>query len=98
MSGQGMLGSLIGAGQQSGMATHSSQLQNAQAQMNSQQAWAAAQQAHIQQLGRYNQALAPQWMINGRTMSIEDFGKEMFGDDTPELTMFLLKYKDVEQK
>lgn len=98
MSGQGMLGSLIGPapGQAAGMA-NSNPYQNAYAQMGNQQAW-AAQQAQIQQLGRYNQALMPRWMINGRTMSLEDFGREMFGDDTPELTMFLLKYKDVEQK
>ena len=95
MSGQGLFGGILSsAGQQAGFATHPSQLQNnAYAQLGNQQAY-AAQQAQIQQLGRVNQALAPRWMINGRAMDIESFGREMFGEDTPELTMFLLKYAE----
>lgn len=56
------------------------------------------QMAAQQMMQQYNRALSPQWMIDGRVMSIEEFGKEMFGEDTPELTFFLLKYKDIEEK
>lgn len=82
--------------QSQGSTVNPALLQNAYAQQGNPNI--AAHQAQIQQLGRYNQALAPRWMIDGRAMSIEEFGKEMFGDDTPELTFFLLKYKNIEEK
>lgn len=61
----------------------------------------AAQQAQQQ----YNQTIAnlgrpmfqPKWMIDGREMSMEQFANELFGDDTPEKTMFLLKYSKGEK-
>jgi len=34
------------------------------------------------------------WMWNGVAMPIEDFAQHAYGD-TPEATVFLLKYKDV---
>jgi hypothetical protein len=48
-----------------------------------------------QLLNSYNRVFeAKRWMINGQAMDIEEFGKELFGDDTPELTMFLLRYAE----
>ena len=75
---------------------HNAQQNNAYAQLGNQQAYAAQQQA-LQQA--YNRTFEPKkWRLNGRDMDLEEFGREMFGEDTPELTMFLLKYKDVEHK
>lgn len=57
------------------------------------------QSLYHQQLGNYGQNIAnlgrpiqPLWMIDGRVMSMEKFADELFGVDTPERTMFLLKY------
>jgi hypothetical protein len=52
-------------------------------------AW-MAQQAQRQ---AYTQAVPPKWMINGKIMSITEFADELFGD-TPQRTLFLLKYSD----
>ena len=83
------------AGQSNNM-INPAHLQNGYAQLGNQQAF-AAQHNHMKQA--YNQVFeAKRWMINGQAMDIEEFGKELFGDDTPELTMFLLKYKDVDTK
>lgn len=54
-----------------------------------------AQQQHQQAYGIAGlgqQMYRPQWMIDGREMSIQQFANELFGEDTPEKTMFLLKY------
>jgi hypothetical protein len=55
----------------------------------------AAQQraAYMAQQQAYTAALKPEWMINGKSMSITEFADELFGD-TPQRTMFLLKYSD----
>ena len=97
-----MFGSIFGnMFTSSGQTASPSQLQNAypsqgygsllQAQQASSQAALARQYAQAQQ-----QAAAPLWMINGRSMSIQDFANELFGD-TPERTMFLLKYSGDEK-
>lgn len=90
LSGLG-LGGLMGA--QNSASSFSSQ---AQAQYN--------QAIANQSLSQYQQSMAnniaglgrplyrPRWMIDGREMSIEQFADELFGADTPEKTMFLLKY------
>jgi hypothetical protein len=41
--------------------------------------------------GLFNQPKPVSWVINGRSMTIDAFATELFGD-TPEKTMFLLKY------
>jgi hypothetical protein len=55
----------------------------------------AAQQraAYMAQQQAYTAALKPEWMINGKSMSITEFADELFGD-TPQRTLFLLKYSD----
>jgi hypothetical protein len=53
---------------------------------------AAAQQQGIANLGRPIYQTSARWMIDGRVMSMEQFADELFGNDTPEKTMFLLKY------
>ena len=55
----------------------------------------AAYQSQLQQMHAYNQARqmqAPQWVFNGRAMSFEDFVDAVWPEDTPEKTMFVLKY------
>ena len=77
-----------------------SALQNAYGQHNQQMSQLGimnnqqyAQQALARQYAAQQQrAFEPaRWVIDGRTLSIEDFAIELFGD-TPERTMFLLKY------
>lgn len=95
MSGQGMLGGLIGPGVATpNLANRSTSATNSQGNLNYANQVAAQQQL----MNQYNRALSPKWVIDGRVMSIEEFGKEMFGEDTAELTFFLLKYKDIEEK
>lgn len=77
-------------------ATNPNALQNAyNARGMTQQASAALaqqySQAQISQLGRWRDSY-PQWMIDGRAVSIEEFANIVYGEDTPEKTMFLLKY------
>ena len=52
----------------------------------------AMNQSLQQQYARAQQQIIPMWMIDGKTMTIEEFANEVYGDDTPEKTMFLLKY------
>ena len=66
-----------------------------QAQQQYNQALAAQHHASISQLGKWRDT-APKWMFDGQVLTVEDFGKRVFGEDTPELTIFLLKYKDVD--
>ena len=34
------------------------------------------------------------WMFDGVPMDINQFADQVFGDDTPEKTLFLLKHKN----
>tara|TARA_R110000868_G_scaffold169152_3_gene404030 strand:- start:259 stop:498 length:240 start_codon:yes stop_codon:yes gene_type:complete len=76
--GQSLFNNSFGTGQQTAM-------NNALGQAQSYNNALAAQQ-----LGRprYN----PRWMIDGRELTLHQFADELFGDDTPEKTHFLLKY------
>lgn len=58
-----------------------------------------AQQALARQYAAQQQRAfePPRWVIDGRTMSIQDFANELFGD-TPERTMFLLRYAGKEKE
>lgn len=68
------------AGNQLGGLANTSSLQN---QQSLQRQYMAAQQ----------QAWMPKdWVIDGMAYSMEEFANKLFGDDTPEKTMFLLKY------
>jgi len=66
----------------------------------------AAMSAYAQQAlaaGAYaaqqRQAYMPKdWVINGKAYSINEFANEIFGDDTPEKTMFLLRYAEQSKK
>lgn len=51
------------------------------------------QAAYMAQQQAYTAAMKPEWMIAGKAMSITEFANELFGD-TPQRTMFLLKYSD----
>jgi len=60
---------------------------------------AAAQQQQIANLGRtWNSIHArqaeppPRWMIDGNSMTFQQFVETVFPEDTPERTFFLLKY------
>jgi len=35
----------------------------------------------------------PKWMVDGKTMTFQEFVDAVFPDDSPERTFFLLKYK-----
>ena len=52
----------------------------------------AYQQAQIAGLGKPFPVVGVRWMIDGKPMDIDQFADELFGADTPEKTMFLLKY------
>lgn len=68
-----------------------SQLQNAYpSALTSQQAQAMAAQQFNQYL--HQQQEHHLWMINGKRMSFKEFADTLFPDDTPERTMFFLKY------
>lgn len=51
-----------------------------------------AQQALARQYAAAQAQSTPQWMIDGKVMTIEAFANEVYGEDTPEKTFFLLKY------
>ena len=93
---QSLFNSLFGTGQQTAMnnALGQAQQYNQSQLYNSSFSAQAAQQYNAtlaaQQLGRprYN----PRWMIDGRELTLHQFADELFGDDTPEKTHFLLKY------
>jgi hypothetical protein len=94
--GQGMLGGLLGApsNKPSGLQNMYGQGYNL-AHINNQQGLGQSQAAQQAQLLRhqFNQALQPkEWMIAGRAMDLNEFANEMFGEDTPEKTFFILKY------
>lgn len=93
MSYGGIFGGLFG---QQTMASNPSQLQNAQQNMyaNSQATQTlqhAYTQAQLSHLGRWRDT-APEWMWNGQIVTLEAFATLAYGDDTPEKTMFILKY------
>ena len=53
-----------------------------------------AQQQAAAQLQQWIQQQRPKrWMFNGVAMTFEEFVSTMFPEDTPEKTMFILKYK-----
>lgn len=33
-----------------------------------------------------------EWMINGKEMTLKEFATEIYGEGTPEQTLFILKY------
>jgi hypothetical protein len=93
-----LLGSLFGAGM--GHSISGSLGQSMNSALGSQnpymnQGMAAQQRAAYmaQQQQMYQAAVKPEWMIAGKAMSITEFADELFGD-TPQRTMFLLKYSD----
>ena len=51
-----------------------------------------------QAMQNYNQQVmagfSNKWMFDGVTMDIDQFADQVFGADTPEKTMFLLKHKN----
>ena len=56
------------------------------------------QQANMQAYQQmYASSARSQWMIAGKPMTITEFAEELFGD-TPQRTMFLLKYSGEEKK
>jgi len=67
--------------------------QNSNPYMN--QGMAAQQRAaySAQQQQMYQAAAKPEWVIAGKAMSITEFADTLFGD-TPQRTLFLLKYSD----
>ena len=76
---------------------HHNQQMSQLGQMNNSQ---YAQQALYNQYAaqqRQNAFEPARWVIDGRTLSIEDFANELFGD-TPERTMFLLRYAGKEKE
>ena len=87
--GQG-LGQAIGAYNHLGsLGAQAQQAQN----MSAQQQYAQAQNMAAQQLGNFQQPYAvPQWMFNGKVMTLEEFATALYGEVSPEKTMFLLKY------
>lgn len=58
------------------------------------QAAAAQQQAAVNQFNQYMQQRQEQrrWMIDGEPMTFKEFADRLFPEDTPERTMFFLKY------
>jgi hypothetical protein len=48
-------------------------------------------QQQISQLGQWKDPV-PEWMWNGQVVNIQTFATLAYGDDTPEKTIFLLKY------
>jgi len=52
---------------------------------------AAAAQQHWMSIHARQHAPA-RWMVDGRSMSFEEFVQTVFPEDTPERTFFLLKY------
>ena len=50
-----------------------------------------AAQQHAAYMAQQQNIPAPQWVIQGRALTITQFADELFGD-TPARTMFLLKY------
>ena len=39
----------------------------------------------------------PTWVFNGQPMTLSDFATRVYGEDTPERTMFLLQYAEINQ-
>ena len=86
MFGSSAAASTTGAGLQNAYNPYQQQYGLA-SQYHSQQALAnqyAAQQRHAFE--------PPKWVIDGRSVSINEFANELYGEDTPEKTLFLLKY------
>lgn len=51
----------------------------------------AAANQHLMSIHARQHAPA-RWMVDGRSMSFEEFVQTVFPEDTPERTFFLLKY------
>jgi hypothetical protein len=69
-------------------------------QSNSQAAIMAQQQAALynqQLMNRIYSDVSTGWVINHRSYTLEEFATELFGEDTPERTMFLLRYAEIKQ-
>ena len=99
--GDVMLNTLFGALGQGFNQGHMAQQNAAQASQyglaQNQQAYAqqqamGAQQAMSSGQANYGNANLPKWMIDGKIMNFKEFMDTIFPDDTPEKTMFLLKY------
>jgi hypothetical protein len=52
-----------------------------------------AAQQHAAYMAQQRYTEPPRWVIDGKPMTITDFATELFGD-TPQRTMFLLRYSD----
>lgn len=52
----------------------------------------AAQQALINSTVEHSK-----WVFNGQPMTVSDFATRVYGEDTPERTMFLLQYAEISQ-
>lgn len=74
-----------------------------QAQSTGQQLMQAMQQSQIAGLGlvrhqTYNDLTrSTGWMWNGEQVSLAEFAIKAYGENTPEHTMFLLKYAEIKQ-
>lgn len=53
---------------------------------------AAAQQHAWNSIHARNIPEAPKWMVDGKSMTFQEFVETVFPEDTPEKTFFLLKY------
>ena len=75
-------GHSVNAGQ-SGLANQSL-LQQQQSLAAQQHAWNSIHARNIPD--------APKWMVDGKSMTFQEFVEAVFPEDTPEKTFFLLKY------
>ena len=89
MSGPGLFGGGQIAGQVNPLSQQSNPYFNMAAQ---QQSNYLAQQAMHNYYNQQTMAMN-KWMFDGVPMDINEFADQVFGADTPEKTMFLLKHK-----
>lgn len=87
----GMLSGLIGPTQQ---AANPQQLQNAYNSPLSQAQAAQQAQQMFNQLARRQQH---NWVIDGETMTMDEFANTLWPDTCPEKTFFYLKYSKEQQ-
>ena len=75
------------------------QAQQYPAHYHAQQSAMAQQQAqHMGGLANQNAYQSPKWMFDGVLVEFKDFVDLVFPEDTPEKTLFVLKYSQGESK
>ena len=91
----GQMGHGIATGQQ----LSAQQAQQYPAHYYAQQSAMAQQQAqHMGGLANQNAYQSPKWMFDGVLVEFRDFVDLVFPEDTPEKTLFVLKYSQGESK